>query len=162
MAKIDDIERRLLNWGRWKHGAGAGGLGYARVNPGLVRVDCDRSAEAIIPTNDCEAQDTDAAVMTLPGDLRATVEVYYVAGGSMAEKARRLVCTEVTIRNRIGRAHPLIQAAVVDLVQKRRAMRAEVEAAQQRARPSRSISDATFVDQMEQALKRRGPGSEQF
>ena len=31
MARIEHIERRLLNWARWKHGANRCGLGYATV-----------------------------------------------------------------------------------------------------------------------------------
>ncbi len=156
MARIEDIERRLLNWSRWKHGAGARGLGYARVNLAMVVVDGGQERDSIIPTDDCEAQDTDAAVMTLPSELRATVEVFYVHGGTMAAKAKILCCTEPTIRNRIGKAHPMIQTALADLAAKRRARRALVEAGQASARPKGSVSDETFVDQMKRIQARRG------
>ena len=32
MARIEDIERRLLNWARWKAGGRSGGLGYSAIN----------------------------------------------------------------------------------------------------------------------------------
>lgn len=154
MARIEDIDRRLQNWGRWKHGAGAGGLGYARVRS-MMRVDGGEHVGPIVPTNDCEAQDTDDAVMALPSELRATIEVYYVLGGGMAEKASRLACTEPTIRNRIARAHPLIQSFLSDLAGRRQQGRIVIEAAQQRARPKGDVSDDTFVEQMKQARERR-------
>jgi hypothetical protein len=154
MARIEDIDRRLQNWGRWKHGAGAGGLGYARVRS-MMRVDGGEQAGPIVPTNDCEAQDTDGAVMALPSELRATIEVYYVQGGGMADKAKRLACTEPTIRNRIARAHPLIQSFLADLAARRQQQRMVNESAQQRARPKGDLSEATFVEQMKAAQERR-------
>jgi hypothetical protein len=128
MARIEDIERRLLNWARWKHGAGAGGLGYASVNyMALTGEDRDQGAEPVIPTFDCEASETDGAVMALPSELRATVEVVYVLGGGMAAKARRLAVTEVTVWARVARAHPLIEAWVYDRAAKRRELQAELQ-----------------------------------
>lgn len=135
MARIEDIERRLLNWGRWKHGAGAGGLGYASVNLMDAGADRDNFQEAIIPTIDCEAQETDAAVMALPSELRATMEVVYVLGGGMPQKARRLAVTESTIKARIWRAHPLIQSWLADKAQQRRSQRENLERLQASARP---------------------------
>lgn len=89
MARDADTERRLQNWARWKLGAGARGLGYASVNLTMVLGD-DRSdyQEARIPTVDCEAEETDRAIMTLPSELRATLEVFYVLGGGVTSKAR--------------------------------------------------------------------------
>ena len=156
MARIDDIDRRLQNWGRWKHGAGAGGLGYARVRS-MMRVDGGEHAGPVVPTNDCEAQDTDDAVMSLASELRATIEVYYVLGGGMGDKAIRLACTEATIRNRLARAHPLIQSYLSELAGRRQRTRIVTEAAQQRARPHGEVSDDTFVEQMRKARDvRRG------
>jgi len=129
MARNEDMERRLQNWARWKLGAGArGALGYASV-PFTSLLGADRCdfEEARIPTVDCEAEETDRAVMTLPSELRATVEVFYVLGGGMAAKARRLACTEATIRARIARSHPLIQRWLVDESARRRQVREEFE-----------------------------------
>lgn len=106
----EDIERRLQNWGRWKHGAGAGGLGYAKVRVGLAgeQVDCDRDLGAVVPTINVEAEETDRAVLQLASELRATVEVYYVLGGSVAQKAQRLAVTEATVYARLRRVRYLV------------------------------------------------------
>lgn len=135
MARIEDIERRLLNWARWKHGAGAGGLGYARVNLQAPAVDGDDYAEARVPTDDCEATETDAAVMSLASELRATVEVVYVLGGAMAAKARRLCVSEATIKTRIWRSHVVIQSWLSDKALERRQQRERVEGLIALARP---------------------------
>lgn len=134
MARIEDIERRLLNWARWRFGAGSGGLGYATVN--LVGVGGrDNVREAIIPTVDCEAEETDQAVFALPGELRATLEVVYLQGGTMATKARRLCCSEPTIYSRIDRAHRCIQSWLAERDRARREQRSRTEALQRMARP---------------------------
>ena len=134
MARIEEVERRLLNWARWRAGAGSGGMGFASVNMAACG---DRSGnrESVIPTLDCEAEETDRAVMALASELRATVEAIYLGNGTMAAKARRLCVTEDGINRRIGRAHARIQAWVADLARVRQAQRALVEALQQSARP---------------------------
>lgn len=107
MARIEDIERRLLNWARWKIGGSAGGLGYASVN---LAGDTSRELyrEARIPTNDCEAEETDRAVVSLDSDLRRTVEVVYLGSGGTRNKAAALCCTEATVYARVDRAHRLL------------------------------------------------------
>jgi hypothetical protein len=138
MGRIEDMERRLQNWARWKFGAGAGALGYARVNPATV-LGADRSQidEARIPTVDCEAEETNQAIVQLPSELRATVEVVYVGAGSMAQKARRLAVTPATVDQRVWRAHRLIQSWLADKALQRRRVRELTEARQQEARPQR-------------------------
>lgn len=108
----EDIERRLQNWGRWKHGAGAGGLGYAKVRVGLAaeHVDCDRDLGAVVPTINVEAEETDRAVQALASELRATCEVVYVLGGGMADKAHRLAVAEATVYARLKRARYNVSA----------------------------------------------------
>ena len=61
MAKIEDIERRLMNWARWKMVAGSGGLGYARLQ---LEAEGSRDGyrEAKVPVVDCEASETDELV----------------------------------------------------------------------------------------------------
>lgn len=135
MAKIEEIERRLLNWGRWKHGAGAGALGYARVNYSEPATDRDNYHEAVIPTFDCEAEVTDQAVRALVSELRATVEVYYVLGGGLAAKARRLAVAEATVKSRIDRTHRLIQAWLAERERGQLEQRRRVERLTQAARP---------------------------
>ena len=78
-ARIEDIERRLQNWARWKLGATHSGLGYASMRwDGGIRTPGNR--KSIVTTIDCEAEETDRAVMVLASNLRATVEVEYLQG----------------------------------------------------------------------------------
>jgi hypothetical protein len=129
MARIEDIERRLLNWARWKAGGRSGGLGYSAINLVAATVGGGRDGyrEAVIPTNDCEADETDQAVLALPSEMRRTVEVVYVEGGGMASKARRLCCTERTVQARIEQAHLKISRWLADKDASRKAQRERVE-----------------------------------
>lgn len=104
MARIEDIERRLLNWARWKLGASRSGLGYATVRwAGGVATRGYR--ESVVPTIDCEAEETDRAVQALESRLRATVEVEYLQGWSLRRKAQHLACGESTVKARVCQAH---------------------------------------------------------
>lgn len=134
MARIEDIERRLTNWARWRCGAGSGGLGYAAVNF-ATSSSAGGYRECVVPTGDCEAEETDQAVQALPSELRATVETVYLAGGGMAQKARRLAVTPAAVYARIDQAHRQLQVWLQDLAARRRAQRAHVEALQRQARP---------------------------
>lgn len=135
MARIEDIERRLLNWARWRAGMKGGGLGYASADMAAERVDGGGyDAQAIIPTIDVEASETDQAVMTLPSELRRTVEVCYLDGGGMKRHMVKLACTEETIKARIWRAHRLLSGWYADKAARARENRARVEALQRSAR----------------------------
>lgn len=128
MAKrIEDIERRLLNWARWKLGGTAGGLGFATVQLQAALSAREHVREAVIPTSDAEASETDEAVRALDSTLRRTVEVVYLAGGGVRDKARRLACGEATLHSRVARAHSLIQSHLSDLAARRRQERERVE-----------------------------------
>lgn len=131
MARIEDIERRLLNWARWKTGDRSGGMGFAKVNMGMSGG--TRRRESIIPTSDCEAEETDRAVMSLPSHLRATVEAVYLSGSLWAVSAR-LCITPAAVDARIWRAHALIQTWVHNLEAARQAERQRVEAVLRAAR----------------------------
>jgi len=135
MGRIDDIERRLQNWARWKTSSGGGSLGYARVQ---LASDTSREGyrEARIPTLDCEAEETDRAVLALPSELRRTVELYYLGGGPMRRKAEILCCTERAVHARIERAHQVIQSWVQDLERARRQERARVAWLNAKSRPT--------------------------
>lgn len=135
MAKIDDIERRLLNWARWRTGQRMGSLGYARTAFGAERVDGDGyDAAARIPTIDADAVLTDEAVAALAEPLRSTVEVMYLSPEGRAGKARRLGVSEPTLDARIWLAHKKLQAWFGDRAAKARAERERVEALQRHAK----------------------------
>lgn len=135
MARNEDMERRLLNWARWRSGLASGGLGFASVSM-EARVDGDGyDAQAVIPTIDVDASVMDTAVLALPSHLRATVEMVYLAGGTMRRKAERLCCAEATIKTRIWEAHRVLSAWFADRAARARAAREQLEALQRSARP---------------------------
>lgn len=103
--KIDWIDDRLQNWARWKLASGAMPTPRLGEAAAMVR---DPYAEKPIPISDCEASDTDDAVMRLPGELRITVIEYYVGRGGLREKLARLCCEKATLFARIERAHRLL------------------------------------------------------
>lgn len=131
MAKIEDIERRLLNWARWKLGGTSGGLGYAKVRYG-DGVTASRYREAVIPTNDCEAEETDRAVGELGAQARRVVEVEYLSGKTMRWKVAFLGRSESSIKATIWQAHRDIAQWVARREERARAERIRVEDLQSR------------------------------
>lgn len=129
MAKIEDIERQLLNWARWKMVAGSGGLGYARLQ---LEAEGSRDGyrEAKVPVVDCEASETDELVQRLPSDLRFTVVVVYTESGGELHRMERLMCARTTIHARIGQAHRMLARWLADKHQISTAERQRVESLQ--------------------------------
>lgn len=104
MAKIQAIENRLMNWVRWKLRAG-GTLRYAAVNYDAIGSGSGYR-EAVIPVDDCEACETDAAVRLLPGHLRATLDEHYMGEHiDIPSQAAKLKCAVSTVHARIDDAH---------------------------------------------------------
>jgi hypothetical protein len=134
MARIEDIERRLQNWARSRLGSGSGQLGYASV-----KLSADTSREAYrtarIPTLDCEAGETEEAVMALESRLRATVEIVYLGTGTMSLKAAHLCCSVATIKARVWEAHRQLAAWFSERAAQARSERDRVEHLQAKARP---------------------------
>lgn len=133
MARIEDIERRLLNWARWRLGATRSPLGYAQAQFG-ERVDGEGwDAPAVIPTVDAEAAETDRAVGALDSRLRRTVEVAYLHGGGIARKLQMLACSRATLHARIDEAHRKLSGWFTDQHRQAQAERQRVEQLQRRA-----------------------------
>lgn len=133
MARIEDIERRLLNWARWRIDRTSGVLGYAAASL-EERVDGEGwDAQAVIPTVDCEASDTEVAVQALESRLKATVEEVYLKGGGLRRKAAQLCCSEATIHARIDEAHRKLSTWFTDRQQQRQAERERVQRLQRLA-----------------------------
>lgn len=110
MARNEEMERRCLNWARWKDGAGSGGLGYGS-NAGMwSEVARDGYRTAVVPTSDVEAEQTDRGVAALESRLRRTVEVYYLGTGSIDERCKQLQISRATIYVRVDRAHEALSA----------------------------------------------------
>ena len=136
MARNEDMERRLLNWARWKLTGGFGVLGFASVN--LEEADMPREpyADAPIPTSNIEASETDEAVKLLPSEVRATVEIHYLGNQTRRVKLARLCITERSYDLRIERAHRLLGVHFLARLDRQRAERVRVEKLQDGMRPS--------------------------
>ena len=105
MAKIEAIERRLENWARWKMRAG-GHLNYAGVNWETLGDGRSGYREAVIPIDDCEAADTDAAIQLLPRHLQDTLTEHYTGEhADIPSQAKKLGCAVSTVHARIEDAH---------------------------------------------------------
>lgn len=136
MAKIDDVERRLLNWARWRIGGDSGGLGYASATLGMSTQGRAMYREAIVPTSASEAVETDNAVQQLLDlDHRRVVLLHYAEGLSVAGVSIRLDCSVATVYARIDRLHRQLDEAFRELAAKRGSERARVEWLQRQARP---------------------------
>lgn len=108
MPRRDWIEHRLLNWARWRAGGGgAGNLGYAGVKwAGGAKGGRDGYREAVIPTSDVEASETDDAVNRLqPGGLRLAVVACYCERGTETERAAHIGIAVSTMYKRVEQAH---------------------------------------------------------
>ena len=138
MARIDDIERRLLNWARWRHGMTCGGLGFASTDMTTERVDrAGFDAQANIPTIDVEASDTDDAIATLTPDHQRTVHVVYLDGGGALRHCVKLGgnITPAGINARIAIIHRKLAGWFADKAARAQAERSRVEALQRSRAP---------------------------
>ena len=127
MARNEEMERRLLNWARWKLTNGAGLLGFASVDLEEAGMPREPYADAPIPSSNIEASETDEAVKRLPSDLRATVETHYLANVPMRVKVQRLCITERALYLRIERAHGLLCNHFMARLDRQRAERERLE-----------------------------------
>jgi len=125
MARIPDIERRLLNWARWKDGDGSPRLG----NGGVWNGESARSGyrEAIVPTSDVEASQTDMAVQSMVPELQQAVTIVYLRTGSIEKAAASVGVPISTIYRRVDLAHARIAAWLVWRGDAARAERERVE-----------------------------------
>lgn len=133
MARIPDIERRLLNWARWKISSTSGSIGFAQPRY-EERVDGEGwDAQARIPTSDCEADETQEAIDRLQAPLPETLVQVYVKGRGMRDKAAALGCTERTVYARVDQAHRELASYFSAKAEAADLQRARVEALQRLA-----------------------------
>lgn len=90
----------------------------------------DPYAQAVIPTNDVEASETEDAVMSLPAELWQTLVLFYVGAGSQVKKANQLGITERGMRARVDQAHRHLSAYFTQKNERARAERERVESLQ--------------------------------
>lgn len=141
MARIDWIERRLLNWARWRLKAGSGAGGYAQVNlanptPGIR----DPYEAAPIPVLAIEASETDTAIGTLPAELRSTLVEHYTGRGATSDQLRRLGIAKATLYARLERADRLLADYFNARDDAARRERQRVERLQAASRPAGSFT----------------------
>jgi DNA-directed RNA polymerase specialized sigma24 family protein len=109
MANGDEyIKTRLQQWAEWSAMRESGAVGYPR-ECSYTRMQARSGAPGFFtPDLDEDAMDVEKAVRELPDYLRATVREYYVAPGTVEQKAKSLCCNKNTIYLRLERAHALI------------------------------------------------------
>lgn len=135
MARNEEMERRCLNWARWRNGAGAGGLGYGGGGWNWSGADRGGYREAIVPTLDVEAEQTEQGLQTLTPYLRRTVEVYYLGTGTMEERCQQLQVSRATLYHRIDKAHEELAAWLREVDARAATERQRVERLQASVRP---------------------------
>lgn len=141
MARVDWVERRLLNWARWKLGDSGGPGGYAGVNMANPTPGIREPYEAApIPVLSVEASETDTAVATLCLELRRTVTEFYTGRGGLSDHLQRLGCAKATLYARLDRADRELVAWFNGKDQRARAERQRVELLQRAARPAGSFT----------------------
>ena len=96
MARVEEVERRLIEWGEWK------------------RTECANAAPAITAElSPVGVRRTDGIVAALSEPLQATLFAFYAMRGPIGCHVKQLGCPETTVMRRIGRAHLLIADRLV-------------------------------------------------
>lgn len=136
MARIEDIERRLLNWARYWALMEGGGGNFASSDMTQERVDGGGwDAPTVIGTNDAEAEETERAVQSLEPGLEAAVREYYLEGGSIKRRASSVGVSVATLYLRIEQAHRAISNWLSEQARARDEQRRRVEALRVSVRP---------------------------
>jgi hypothetical protein len=135
MARIPDIERRLLNWARWRALMSDGGGNFARASM-EERVDGEGwDAPTVINTLDAEAEETERGVLLLQSPLRAAVEIIYIGNGTIKRKAARLCVSEATLYLRVDQAHRALASWLSEKARAQQEHKRRLQALQGAARP---------------------------
>lgn len=141
MARIDWIERRLLNWARWLSSGPRIGGGSGAPQDRVDNAGWD--APTVIGTLDGEAMETDQAVASLEADLRQAVMAVYTGSGDRAREARKLGVAVSTLFARVDTAHKCLERWLNDRAAAARAERERVEALrQQQGKPPSIFSSS--------------------
>lgn len=109
MAKNDEyIKARLIQWSMWVLQREGGGLGFPRECSYTRMQARSGSVGFSSPEVDMDAMEMEQAVCALPEYLRDTVRQFYVAPGTIDQKARALGCHRTRVYARIEVAHGMI------------------------------------------------------
>lgn len=108
MASDDYIKTRLNQWAEWSLQRDSGGLGFPRECSYTRMQARSGSAGFMSPDIDVDAMEIESAVSELPEPFRTTVRVFYIAPGTIEQKARDLGIHRTRVYSRIERAHTMI------------------------------------------------------
>lgn len=129
MARDPYTEQRLINWGRWKAGQGAGGLGFSATNwDAFDGGDRYGTSAAVMPDGDDAI--TDQAVSSLSPELQEALAMQYISGGTHEAKAARLSIHERTFRTRVDNGHRGVSAWLAERARRGQEERDRVESLQ--------------------------------
>lgn len=104
MQRIEYIDLRLRNWALWKARGADGGRGFPGQSTLCSVHSTDGYREAIIPIDDPDASEMNAAVEALSLHLRETVEMVYLGDGLLVDVAQRFGRAVSTIKARLAQA----------------------------------------------------------
>jgi Phage antitermination protein Q len=111
MARIEWVRQRLENWARWSAQQDSGGLGYPKQTAFARLGGKGSRSETIIPTDSIEASQTDDAVKSLrfvQSDLYLVLTLHYAQALPRHLVAKRMSCSDRTIREKLDRADSAI------------------------------------------------------
>jgi DNA-directed RNA polymerase specialized sigma24 family protein len=121
LARLDEVERRLVEWAEWRRNA--------RDRERLAGRTFD--PDAGVPRG---VRQMERIVASMLGRLKETLLEVYVERGSMAAHAVKLGCPETAVARRLGRAHLFIADHLAADGQREREERHRVDAAERLAR----------------------------
>jgi DNA-directed RNA polymerase specialized sigma24 family protein len=112
MASDDYIKTRLNQWAEWSLQRDSGGVGFPRECSYTRMQARSGSAGFTSPDIDVDAMEIESAVNELPEPFRTVVRVFYIAPGTVEQKARDLGCHRTRVYSRIETAHAMILGLV--------------------------------------------------
>src|SRR5207302_3038205 len=105
-----DYERRMNNWRMWRfserRSLGGSPFPIYNLTPRPPR------GENIMPILAGEAEETERAVMKLPGTLRRAVVVWFLSGGTVNQKRKMLCCRRERMCELLEQARLVIRDAM--------------------------------------------------
>lgn len=102
------IKGRMQQWAEWLLQRESGGLGFPSECSYTRMQQRSDSSGCISPNIDVDAMQVEDAVRQLPDYLRQTAREFYVASGTIEQKAKALRCHRVTIHTRIEKVHVFV------------------------------------------------------
>lgn len=114
MARIEAVERRLLEWAQWlKVGDGSG---YPSMS--MLHEAWTPPTKGMVPTMKAapasSARATHRAIGRLSTRLANTLVVHYVLNLSVADQAAKLECEQRTVHARVEQAQRMLEAILAD------------------------------------------------